>query len=89
MDSIEDSIFNKEMDEIVDRIGSLCNLLMNKSMSCVLMFSLLLEDEKLRNLVLEVNQVSWYDIVNHMSYRYPILHKSKKIKKIHDEINGL
>lgn len=82
MDEVDDSIFNRELDDIIDKIGSLCSLLENKSMSCVSVFSLLLENEPLREIVLEVNQVSWYDVVTRMAYRYPILHKSKKVKKV-------
>lgn len=82
MEELDDSIFNKELDEIIDKIGAFCSLLTNKSMSCVSVFSFLLENESIRDTLLEINQVSWYDLVSRMTYRYPILHKSKKIKKI-------
>ena len=39
-------------------------------------------DDELKDIFVEVADCSWFDLVLHMTKRYPILHKSKKIKKV-------
>lgn len=82
MEKIEDNIYVKELDELVNKYGAFCGILLNKNISCVTMFMQLLEDEELRDAMGDIGNCSWYDLVRHMTFRYPILHKSKKIKKI-------
>ncbi len=82
MNNLEDMIYAKEMDLLVNKFGSLCGILMNKNISCVTFFTQLLKDEEFRTVMAEMGNCTWFDVVRYMSYRYPLLHKSKKIKKI-------
>jgi|TARA_R110000803_G_scaffold179861_3_gene242250 hypothetical protein len=79
---LEDDIYTRELDDLVNKYGAFCGILLNKNISCVTFFSQLLHDEKLRNSMASIGHCSWFDLVKHMTYRYPILHKSKKINKI-------
>lgn len=82
METSEDILNSKEMDALINKCGSFVSMVLNKNISCVTLFMFLIENEVFRNSVLKIGSCSWYDLVQHMSYRYPILHKSKKIKKI-------
>lgn len=82
MENLEDVIYSKEMDMLINKCGSFCGILLSKSISCVTLFSQLLEDEDFKEVVEEIGGCSWFDVVTHMTYRYPVLHKSKKIKKL-------
>lgn len=82
MESVDNIISERELDEFINKCGSLVSLALNKSISSVTLFSQLMEDEELKDVLLDINDYSWYDMVIRMTYRYPILHKSKKIKKL-------
>ena len=82
MNSSDSDLHAKELDIFINRFGSFCGILLNKNISCVTFFSQLLEDEDLRKGMEKISGYTWFDLVKHMTYRYPILHKSKKIKKI-------
>lgn len=81
LEEFESDIHAKELDLTITKYGSFVGMLLNKNISCVTLFSYLLKDENLKTLVVKISDRDWFDIVKHMSYRYPILYKSKKIKK--------
>ena len=71
---------NKELEEIINQYGSLLSILTNKHISCVTFFLFLLKNTELQSILIEISDASWFEIVTYMSYRYPVLNKSKKIK---------
>ena len=71
---------NSELEETVNKFGSWVSIITNKPISCISLFFLLRKDDDLRNLLLHLTDQSWYAIVEYMSYRWPVLNKSKKIK---------
>ncbi len=85
LEEFENDIHAKELDLTVTKYGSFVGMLLNKNISCVTLFSYLLKDKELKNLLVGISDRDWFDVVKHMSYRYPILCKSKKIKKNDDE----
>lgn len=82
MESIEETIYEKELNGLVNKYGAFCGILLNKNISCVTFFSQLLQDSDLRDGMADIGHCTWFDLVKHMTHRYPILHKSKKINKI-------
>lgn len=80
LDDLTD-IHYKEMDNIINKYGSFVSMLLNKNISCVTFFSAIMEDDELKSVLIDVSECDWFDIVKHLSYRYPLLNKSKKIKK--------
>lgn len=74
------NIYIKELDQIVNKYGSFISILLNKNISCVSFFSQLLKDDDLRIGLEKISNFTWFELVTYMTYRYPILHKSKKIK---------
>lgn len=84
LDDVEltSDIYSRELDQFINKYGAFVGILLNKNISCVTLFSTLMQDEELREVMTEICHYSWYDVVKHMSYRYPILHKSKKIRRV-------
>lgn len=75
------SIINQdELAEIVNKFGSLLTILSNKPISCVTFFLILQKNKDLKRVLLEMADVSWYELVVYLAHRYPVLNKSKKIK---------
>lgn len=75
------NIVNQELEDIINKFGSFITLVTNKPVSCVTLFLLINKHEQLKNILLMLTDASWYSIVEYMAHRYPVLNKSKKIKK--------
>ena len=73
-------IFDTELEDLVNKFGSLLTMMTNKPISCVTFFLLLQKNNDLKDVLVELSDTSWYDIVEYLAYRYPVLNKSKKIK---------
>lgn len=74
-------IVNRELEEVINRFGSLITLATNKPISCVTFFIIIQKHPELKEALIELSETTWYSIVEYMAYRYPVLNKSKKIKK--------
>lgn len=70
----------KELDEIINKYGSFLTIVTNKPVSSVSMFMLVNKTPILKQVLVDLTEVSWYSIVEYLAFRYPILNKSKKIK---------
>lgn len=73
-------INNEELTEIINKFGSLLTILSNKPISCVTFFLIIQKNKELKKVLLELTDISWYDLVAYLAHRYPVLNKSKKIK---------
>lgn len=71
---------NNELEEIVNKFGSLMSMMTNKQLSCITFFMTIIKHPELKNAILEISDAEWIDFVKFMAYKYPILNKSKKIK---------
>lgn len=69
-----------ELEETINKFGSLLTLITNKPISCVTMFILIQRSPELKRLLVDMTDNTWYSIVEYLAYRYPVLNKSKKIK---------
>lgn len=78
--SATDILNIQEMEEIINQYGSLLTIITNKPISCVTFFLILMKNEDLKEVLVELTSASYYDIVQYLAYRYPVLNKSKKIK---------
>jgi hypothetical protein len=74
-------IVDRELEELVNKFGSFITLVTNKPVSCVTMFILINKYPELRNSMIAMSETTWYSIVEYLAHRYPVLNKSKKIKK--------
>ena len=74
-------IINEELEDIINKFGGFITLITNKPVSCVTLFLMINKHHQLKRMILELTDTSWYSIVEYMAYRYPVLNKSKKIKK--------
>lgn len=74
-------IINQELEDIINKFGGFITLITNKPVSCVTLFLLINKHQQLKEMILQMTDASWYSIVEYMAYRYPVLNKSKKIKK--------
>lgn len=74
-------LINTELEDCINKFGSFMTLVTNKSISCVTLFILINQSPHLKKILLELTDASWYSIVEYMAHRYPVLNKSKKIKK--------
>ena len=74
-------IVTQELEDLINKFGSLITLITNKPVSCVTMFIVIQKNPELKKSLVELSETSWYSIVEYMAYRYPVLNKSKKIKK--------
>lgn len=74
-------VVNQELEDLINKFGSLMTLATNKPISCVTLFLIIQKNPQLQNILVEESETSWYSIVEYMAYRYPSLNKSKKIKK--------
>lgn len=84
--SAREIVGRKELDEIINQFGSLISILTNKPISCVSLFVLITSNEDLKDVILDISDVSWYSLVEHLAFRYPLLNKSKKIKSDESQI---
>lgn len=78
--SVSEIINNKELEEIINKYGSLLSIIVNKPISCVTMFLLVVHNKQLQDVLLDSSDASWYTMVEYLAYRYPLLNKSKKVK---------
>lgn len=69
-----------ELEETINRFGSFVTLLTNKPVSCVTLFLILQKHPELKEILVDMTDLSWYSIVEYMAHRYPVLNKSKKIR---------
>lgn len=69
-----------ELTETINQFGSLLTILTNKPISCVTFFLIIQKNKDLKRVLLEMTDVSWYELVAYLAHRYPVLNKSKKIK---------
>jgi hypothetical protein len=74
-------IINQELEDTINKFGSFITLISNKPISCVSLFILINKSPELKILLLKLTDTSWYSVVEYMAHRYPVLNKSKKIKK--------
>lgn len=74
-------IINQELEDIINKFGGFITLITNKPVSCVTLFLLINKHQQLKEMILQMTDASWYSIVEYMAHRYPVLNKSKKIKK--------
>lgn len=74
-------VTNQELEDLINKFGSLITLITNKPVSCVTMFIIIQKTPELKKFLIELSETSWFSIVEYMAYRYPVLNKSKKIKK--------
>lgn len=75
-----DIVYNREIEDVINKIGSLISIIMNKPISCITFFNILQKEPILQNIIIDMTDSSWYEIVSYMAYRWPVLNKSKKIK---------
>lgn len=75
-----DIVHKAEIEETVNKIGAFLSIVMNKPISCVTFFTVLRKEIQLQQVLVDLTDTSWYDIVEYMSFRWPVLNKSKKIK---------
>ncbi len=75
-----DVMYNKEIEEAINKVGSMLSIIMNKPISCITFFTVLQKEQSLQHILVDMTDSSWYDIVAYMAYRWPVLNKSKKIK---------
>lgn len=68
-----------EMEDNINKFGSLMSLLTNKPISCVTLFSLLQKDEELKQILTSITDCNFYENVRYMAHRWLVLNKSKKI----------
>lgn len=73
-------INDTELEELINKLGGFLTIVTNKPISCVTFFLLIQKNEKLRDVLVELADTSWYSIVEYLAHRYPVLNKSKKIK---------
>lgn len=73
-------IYQQEMTDTINKIGSLISLMVNKPISCVTFFSILQSEPHLQKILIELSDASWYTLIEYMAFRWPVLNKSKKIK---------
>lgn len=73
-------IATHELEETINKFGSFYTLLLNKPISCTTFFIMLCEHPSTRTCIQQLCDVNWFDIVEYMAIRYPVLNKSKKIK---------
>lgn len=74
-------LINQELEEAVNKFGSLITIITNKPVSCVTMFIVLQKHPELKDILVEMSETSWYSVVEYLAYRYPVLNKTKKIKR--------
>ncbi len=85
--SADQIISQRELEESVNKYGSLCTLLTNKPISCITFFIILMENPILREYLIEDSAVTWYELADYLAGRYPVLNKSKKIR--HEKLSKL
>jgi ureidoglycolate hydrolase len=73
-------LINRELEETVNKFGSLITLFSNKPVSCVTMFIIIQKHPVLQQALIDLSETSWYDVVEYLAHRYPVLNKTKKIK---------
>ena len=73
-------ISQEEMEETINKFGSLITLITNKPVSCVTMFLMVQKHPELRDILVEMADTTWYSVVEYLAHRYPVLNKSKKVK---------
>lgn len=74
-------LVNRELEDLVNKFGGFITLVTNKPVSCVTLFILIQKYPELKKALIDLSETTWYSIVEYMAYRYPVLNKSKKIKK--------
>ena len=77
MDSEDHS--DLQFEETLLKLMSFVSIALNKNVSPVAFFILLLKQDDLRVLCCNTLDMSFYTLVNKMTFLYPILHKSRKI----------
>jgi hypothetical protein len=82
--SAAEIINQEELEKTVNTFGSFFTMVTNKPISCVTFFLLLNQNPEIRSCIERIADVSWYELVNYLAKRYPVLNKSKKIKYEHD-----
>lgn len=75
-----DIVYNQEIEDVVNKVGALLSIIMNKPISCITFFTILQKETILQNIIIDMTDSSWYEVVSYMAYRWPVLNKSKKIK---------
>jgi len=76
-------ITNRELEDTINKFGSLVTLVTNKPVSCITFFIFIQKYPELQKTIVENSGVTWYTIVEYLAHRYPVLNKSKKIKNEH------
>lgn len=76
---IMDKISEDEFECTILRFGSLLGMMHGKHLSCVSVFIELYNNTFMRKIIQDQLDCEWYEIVKYMTFRYPVLHKSKKI----------
>jgi hypothetical protein len=71
---------SKELEETVNCFGSFLTMVTNKPISCVTFFLALEKSPEIRTCIQQISDVSWFELVDYLAKRYPVLNKSKKIK---------
>lgn len=78
--SASDILNSKELEETVNYFGSFLTMVTNKPISCVTYFIMLEKSPEIRACIESIADVTWYELVDYLAKRYPVLNKSKKIK---------
>jgi hypothetical protein len=74
-------LMSQELEDLINKFGSFITIVTNKPVSCVTLFILIQKYPELRNSLIAMSETSWYSVVEYLAYRYPVLNKSKKIKR--------
>jgi hypothetical protein len=74
-------LINQELEETINKFGSFITIMTNKPVSCVTMFIIIQKYPELRDVLVTLTETTWYSVVEYMAHRYPVLNKTKKIKK--------
>ncbi len=78
--SADQIIDRRELEETVNNFGSFFTMVTNKPISSITYFILLEKNPEIRTCIEELSEVSWYELVDYLAKRYPVLNKSKKVK---------
>ncbi len=73
-------IDREELDHQFRCLGGFLTTVYDKPVSCIHLYLTLEKSQNLRDIFIDMTNLSWFEIVEILSNKYPILHKSKKIK---------
>jgi hypothetical protein len=76
-----EELIENEIEKIFFQFGSLVSLLHDKHLSVTVVFSEMLDNKDYMDIFTEMSSADKYELIRFIIHKYPILHKSKKIKR--------